>query len=420
MKQGVMDAELPFLPQEIIRNVLIRLPAKSIIRFRCVCKHWKNLFKNPSFIADHLHHSRNRNPYLLFQRNGRANPLNLYLLDCEMKVCEFPNAPLIGSLLGATIIGSSNGLLCVQIDRNGIYPPSLLLWNPAIREVRQVPRTINDFVGDCRLGFGYSPVVDDYKIVRSYANFGGAIDWVEVFSLSTGSWKDIDFGNLGGVKLFSETVTGSWKDFDFRNILEGAKPWETVNADGAMFWYGSKLGVEQGRRVDIDFIVSFDIATEVFTLIPWPALNSNSSAKLTVYDNKLAVLSNNMVGDFEYVIDLWVMEERNGVSGERCSWAKKYSCSQFMYSLNPATIWRNEIVCNVDRPGFSSFMVGSRLIRETEPEAEDYEPKTHLSLTNLNTKKFRIFSVRRCRHDHLIFNYVESLVPVGNYHVEEP
>ncbi|XP_054779152.1 uncharacterized protein LOC129287034 [Prosopis cineraria] len=74
-------------------------------------------------------------------------PLQLRSLDREMHVHEVHNAPLIGSLRDVEIIGSSNGLLCVAIHETDISTSSLLLcnslllWNPAIGEVRQIPRT---------------------------------------------------------------------------------------------------------------------------------------------------------------------------------------------------------------------------------------------------------------------------------------
>lgn len=69
------------------------------------------------------------------------------------------------------------------------FPWSLLLWNPATREVRQVPRTVHE--GGCRLGFGFSPLIHDYKIVRTYAKFNDVVNRVELYSLNTGLWKEI-------------------------------------------------------------------------------------------------------------------------------------------------------------------------------------------------------------------------------------
>ena len=66
-----------FIPQEIINNILIRLPVKSLLRFQCVCKHWKTLIKNPSFISHHLHFSILQNPSLIFDFDPRDGPSSI-------------------------------------------------------------------------------------------------------------------------------------------------------------------------------------------------------------------------------------------------------------------------------------------------------------------------------------------------------
>ncbi|XP_028752217.1 F-box protein At3g07870-like [Neltuma alba] len=112
----------PLLPFEIIVNILKRLPVKSIVRFRCVCKDWKNLFKSPSFIAEHLRHSDRKNPLLLLQEyNCYDRRAYFCLLDHKMEAVEsFSTPPNWG------VTGSCNGLLCVKIYlyRNGfpVYP----------------------------------------------------------------------------------------------------------------------------------------------------------------------------------------------------------------------------------------------------------------------------------------------------------
>ncbi|KAI9127344.1 hypothetical protein K1719_001903 [Acacia pycnantha] len=391
MKQKVVDDETPFLPEEIIRNILNRLPVKSLIRFQCVCKPWKNLIKTSSFISGHLHHSTHQNPLLLFQQNER-HPLHLSLLDCEMQVSEVQNTPLFDSSSWARIIGSCNGLLCIAISEVGIYPASILLWNPAVREFRQVPRTrtIDRFEWDCTVGFGFSPLINDYKIVRTYAESGDVISGVEVYSLSSGSWKEIELGNLENVNLYLQTVS----------------------ANGAIFWNGIKQGVEGGAEDDTDLIVSFDIAMEVFTLIQMP----NSFSKLSVYDDQLVVLSHTRIGDFpNYLysfIDLWVLEESIGASTERRSWTKKCTCSPCPCALVLGVIWRNEIACVAfGRP---------RLVSETKSEIENDEPKVGLYLFNITTNEFKTIAIPGGGHGRGVFNYVESLVTIGNNHNEEP
>ncbi|KAK8503635.1 hypothetical protein V6N11_030738 [Hibiscus sabdariffa] len=68
-----------YIPVEVIVEILKRLPVKSLMRFRLVCKSWNTLISHPSFISTHLQasHSRppNNTPFLLlmYDKNGRKN-----------------------------------------------------------------------------------------------------------------------------------------------------------------------------------------------------------------------------------------------------------------------------------------------------------------------------------------------------------
>ncbi|XP_054776358.1 putative F-box protein At5g62660 isoform X2 [Prosopis cineraria] len=348
MKQHmVMAGDGPFLPEEIIRNILKRLPAKSLIRFRRVCKQWRNLFKTPSFIEEHLNHTSHQNPSLLLQRN------DLWLLNRDMQLDKVDNATLIDSSNTFRVVGSSNGLLCVWVDHY-IISPSLLLWNPATREVRQVPPSITGADSPFSIGFGFSPIVNDYKIVVTYDSVCPyEVLLVVVYSLSSGSWKEVEYG-IEGVGLCSESIT----------------------VNGAMFWFG--FGRKQDTDTYYEVIVSFDIANEVFALISIPAWSTSiSRSGFTVYENKLAVLSFPAIQDSESWIELWVMEDVTGAS-----WSKKYSSCLFPCLARPVTIWRNQIVCD------------GIVVCENERQEWNHEQK--ISLINITTNELRTFDISKC------------------------
>ncbi|KAL5744183.1 hypothetical protein ACOSQ2_027299 [Xanthoceras sorbifolium] len=52
--QDVVLGKLPFLPHEIIFEILSWLPAVSLLRFKCVCKTWFYLIQDRDFIKKHL------------------------------------------------------------------------------------------------------------------------------------------------------------------------------------------------------------------------------------------------------------------------------------------------------------------------------------------------------------------------------
>ncbi|KAI9112246.1 hypothetical protein K1719_016769 [Acacia pycnantha] len=147
-----------------------------------------------------------------------------------MKPQKVNIAPVIGSPNTFQIVGSSNGVLCVSVYR---YPEFFLSFYCGIQLLE--------------------------RIQYDYA-FPFEVRFVVVYSLSSGSWKKVEFG-IKNVGLDEESVT----------------------VNGIMFW----SGFEKNPDTDTCYfaIVSFDIANEVFTLIPAPTpdWSTSTTSRLTMY-----------------------------------------------------------------------------------------------------------------------------------------
>ncbi|KAK4254119.1 hypothetical protein QN277_009544 [Acacia crassicarpa] len=367
---------------EVLSSIFKRLPVRTLARVQCVCKDWKNLLNYPSFIQEHLQYSARENPHLLFHGDTVLNPLELYVIDSEMQVLPVESVPLIEFPPLATVIGSINGLLCLKSNYEYLY---ILLWNPAISSFRLLTRQSNFWV---KTGFGFCSVVNDYQVVCiSHPRVTDPIYRVEVYSLSSCSWKEVEFGKLlDGVEVKSDGFS----------------------TNGAIFWFGYKKG--NGR-----FLVSYYIATEEFALIPSPIsapeLSDSLCYRLSVYENKLALLSHTTIGISEYsLIDLWVMEEvKDSISEERWSWTKKYRIKH-PYLLLPGVVWRNMIVCN---------HIDILRERNTASEHNVIDEGLNIVLVNLTTDELKRFAFPKCGIGFQVFSYVESLVPVDKIHIEE-
>ncbi|XP_061351601.1 putative F-box protein At3g24700 isoform X1 [Gastrolobium bilobum] len=386
-----------FWPLDVMINILKRVPVKSLIRFKCVAKDWGELFKTPYFIAQHLHHSASNNSYLLLQRipepYHQSHPFTFStcLIGPDLKI---HNPQFIDfTSPTAKIVGSCNGLWCVRHTDHA----KLSLWNPATRQVRQVPGTLIDIKNSYHIGFGFSPVINDYKIVRiSVSEFDDEDQIVvldndvrshraEVYSLTTGSWKEIDAINLQNLYFISNSVT----------------------ANGAVFWEATMTSDSESDP-DPEFVVSFDIAQEVFTLIkgppPPPSPTHSYSDTIAVYNNKLTMFRHFVMGNFESSsIDLWVLENTHTcATGE--SWIKNYSVGPFSRILYPLSIWRDEILCRVELPR----------------HVDEYNGVgTVLSLFNPSSNELKKLPTHKHEFYYLSFNYAESLVPVDNIHYEQ-
>ncbi|CAH9094770.1 unnamed protein product [Cuscuta epithymum] len=373
-----MSSGAPFLPIEIISDVLKRLPVKSLIRFQTVCKLWKNLIKSPSFIASHLDHSDRENPSFIARgRNYVSGSSILHFLDRDLQLLQVQKNPFMDSLECVWIVGSYNGLVCVQTGQPGtLY--SLYLWNPAIREVIEVPRSRPnmDLCYFCSLGFAFSPTVNDYRIVIPYVKPGDEEYGFEAYSLTTNSWKNIGMGSLKGICPFFDCVT----------------------LNGSMFWLASQRGMASHGEDNSNVILSLYLAMDKFRLIPPPPLSRNEVAKLTEYENRLAVFHySSALNTANTSIDLWVIEE--GIGG---SWSKILTCGPYPHFAIPLTIWKNQILCDV--------------FDECSVEGTDEIETTGSCLFDPTSNEVKVLFSGRSGILHVIFRYVESLVHICNIH----
>ncbi|KAM3220315.1 putative F-box protein [Capsicum annuum] len=61
-----------FLPEEIIDKILSRLPVKSLLRFKCVCKYWNSITIDPRFIS--LHYKLSQPRFIFKNPEGGRRP----------------------------------------------------------------------------------------------------------------------------------------------------------------------------------------------------------------------------------------------------------------------------------------------------------------------------------------------------------
>lgn len=147
----------PPLPEELLIEILTRLPTKSLLRFKSVCKTWCTLIRKPDFIDLHYHHHRkvSRNDSILVVRS-------IPTVDPQQQECnKYVNSEIVLSLLssktpttttttalvrfppdlfgpGSTfdgdvqLFGPCNGVVCLTNTND-------VLCNPATREFKAIP-----------------------------------------------------------------------------------------------------------------------------------------------------------------------------------------------------------------------------------------------------------------------------------------
>ncbi|KAF8674782.1 hypothetical protein HU200_048064 [Digitaria exilis] len=105
------QAGLAVLPQEILQDILIRLPAKSVLRCRAVCRLWRRLTTDPAFLV--AHHRSQPTLHLVRSNTGRGKCEwysigALHLQKAERQPVSWPRWSLFdASCDGLVVIGDS-------------------------------------------------------------------------------------------------------------------------------------------------------------------------------------------------------------------------------------------------------------------------------------------------------------------------
>jgi|UniRef100_A0A2N9ER57 F-box interacting protein len=352
------------LPQDVVEDILSRLPAKSIMRFRCVNKSiWSTLFQNPTFIAKHHSFQSQNNPTFVIKRRDDIIQKALISLhpnldsDSGVELLNLDGMPFFKGdmkeeeqeqldILGDRCI---NGLICLYNYPLRYQQPCdhhfrIVLWNPAIREFKLLPtnpvhcpspnpHVRHEFNG---FGFGYDHKSNDYKVVRIviFWDFTPYLDWngngyycpplVEVYTLSTDSWRQID-----------AVLDASIDDY-VRN--------SQFYLNGAYHWHGY---IDEKPS---DAIVSFNMTDEVFRIIRVPDLDEKNAIcrEYSVLNNCIAMIVSDAQDTVtEKIFDIWVMREY----GVKESWTKQFVIGPLSGIQFPLGFTMNDELLMVARDG---------------------------------------------------------------------
>ncbi|KAL2489165.1 F-box/kelch-repeat protein [Forsythia ovata] len=280
--QAEFSQHVPILPQEIITEILLRLPVKSLLKFRCVSKLWLSLISTPGFMKTHLKISSNNNIYSHNNLIVGCSSDSLDLFTCPLfdEIDENPSMetvpfdyPLLDPVSKLRIVGSCNGLVCLVLGLN-----TVIILNPATRKSRELPISSTN-VFDTEYGFAYDESNDNYKVVESGWTIGDLDEFkthVRVYSSRTDSCRIIK-GPAGFV--FSGCGV----------FVNGAIHWKLYPRGNPRDW----------------LIAAQDITTDIFEMIEKPKYEAGVvNALLMVSGGRLCVSLS-----YRTRMDLWVFRE---------------------------------------------------------------------------------------------------------------
>ncbi|KAK4707860.1 hypothetical protein R3W88_028785 [Solanum pinnatisectum] len=205
----LVDQATNHFPEEILVEILNRLPVRSFVRFKCVFKFCTTLISDPYFIRKHLNHAKNdedSQKLLINQCCPKDNRYSIYCCpsspvqlveDVEKLKLDCPSIPKPRCCI---IHCCYDGLAVIQICYNDRV--IFLLWNPFIRESIVLPAL--GYPQDemfSHFGLGYDSINDEYKILHMPGNQGNSKYPNEILALKSGLWRRIDEHPLGNLNM---------------------------------------------------------------------------------------------------------------------------------------------------------------------------------------------------------------------------
>lgn len=161
-----LDGKGKEIPDDVVFDILSRLPVQSLLKFRCVCKSWNDLISNNSqFINSQLQRSIESNcsqKLMLFEYSSKKIGFIGYeISDHGRKKID---TPLYNRYRNIEVLCSCNGVVLLRV----IEAATFILWNHVIRKTKCVvflPKY--RFGRSASFGLCYDSSVDSYKILNT-------------------------------------------------------------------------------------------------------------------------------------------------------------------------------------------------------------------------------------------------------------
>lgn len=286
------------LPEEMTIEILKRVPVKSVLLSKSVCKSWLRIISDPEFIETYSHYQQITNEKevsLLMIAKSDLDSINRLMIarsnwgGISRSVCPDYKCYLYVPL-EFTVIGSSNGIICL------VYDIHCYLWNPVTKKCKELPRFPrnqksfeNNHEGN--LAFYYDTLSNDYKVLWLLCQLAttGGLPVLQLYSTNTKSWKEIHVHDTSPSKVLS------YPYLKLGPVINGA--------------------IYMGRK---EYVVSIDLHKEECMAVPIPTSMVRYSDILD-FEGSVAVIFGSVGERSE--ISLWTLVNIDS----KVSWTQKFN-----------------------------------------------------------------------------------------------
>uniref|UniRef100_A0A0E0IKR7 F-box domain-containing protein n=1 Tax=Oryza nivara TaxID=4536 RepID=A0A0E0IKR7_ORYNI len=360
----------PYIPDDVMFNILSWLPSKSLIRFKSVCKAWHAMISSPCFTDAHLECSK-RNPSILMvpgayekQEDGENIAFMMVLYKYHggktMELVHMQNFPLGIGVWTRPV--HCNGLLLIPTMNL-----EMMICNPSTRQIVFLPKVSGNICTGTRAGFGFDPHSNKYKVARSsYQRDSETQELVckfEVLTLGTNAWRQTE---------------------DPPYPIDALTP---VHVKGAIYWIVcSSLCPDPPNA-----FLRFCLTDEKFSLFPCPPSNVKS-VRFTEVEGELCCAC--------FFSETLALEIWNCSGGQNLEWTRRY-----VIQIPPDVVMKYP----VERPPLIVFREKMLLLAFKKVYRYDIETCTIVELASKvsDFTCYEPYLEKEARDLHL-FNYAET------------
>ncbi|KAG7578662.1 F-box associated interaction domain [Arabidopsis thaliana x Arabidopsis arenosa] len=263
------------LPEDVLEEILCRVPATSLKRLRCICKQWNSLFTDKRFARKHFRKAPRQSLILMLKNLGFSSmSFNLHRVSPIEIIGELnlidPHSSSYLFKIYQSYHSSDGLLLCVCVD-NKMDDTRLVVWNPCTGQTKWIQQ-INRYMPSYTFATGsYQDNKSgnkSYKILsrRSYGE-----PEFEIYEIDSNSWRILDV-NVDCNVMYIGNVT-----------LKGKTYWFARDKKDLRVYWSAPL-----------FLICFDYTTERFERLclpyPYPYHGYRNKSLSVVREEKLSVL----------------------------------------------------------------------------------------------------------------------------------
>ncbi|KAL0699074.1 hypothetical protein Bca4012_055196 [Brassica carinata] len=263
------------IPTDLIPEILLRLPGKSMARFRCVSKLWLSILTRPRL----LFALERTNEEMLFFSS--PHPLYPYEKSSPVVAADF-----LMKFESAGLVALTSGLIYVLSDMRMIYNLNTG-EHVALPELRRY-RKSNTFLG-------FDPLNKQFKVL--FMAYIGGPDDHRILTLGPRNkkkWRKIKCG-LRHEPLYDKVRING------------------ICINGVLYYIGEEDEVVGGSY----FIICFDVRSEKFKFVKAECFDDPESTKLINYKGKLGGIELTYNDSDAIELCMWILEDV-----ERKEWSK--------------------------------------------------------------------------------------------------